>query len=312
MPSKTRVDDLEIDEAPTTINPYTILTVSKDATSDQIKSAYRRLALKHHPDKAKDSEKDSAHKTFQEIAFAYAILSDERRRRRYDATGRTEESLGGPEDGDDEDFDWASYYREQYADVITGDAIKEFAKGYKGSDEERDALLHAYEKHEGKMKLIFEDVMVSDELEDEERFQEIIREAIESGEVQDFNAFSKESEKSRRRRRERAERDGKEAEEHAKDIGVYDKLFGDGKAKGKGKGSAASKGEDGLAALIQQRQKGRQDNFLADLEAKYAPKKKGGKRAAPPMDEPPEEAFERNAKKSSAAESSRKSKRSKA
>jgi DnaJ family protein C protein 9 len=46
MPSKT--EEL-VDEPPTTINPYHVLEVEKNATPDQIKSAYRKAALKHHP-----------------------------------------------------------------------------------------------------------------------------------------------------------------------------------------------------------------------------------------------------------------------
>jgi DnaJ family protein C protein 9 len=45
-PAKT--EDL-VDEPPTSINPYRVLDVEKDATTDQIKSAYRKAALKHHP-----------------------------------------------------------------------------------------------------------------------------------------------------------------------------------------------------------------------------------------------------------------------
>ena len=113
-------EDITIPSAPTTIDPYTILSVPQDATPEQIKTAYRKAALKHHPDKAPEESKAAAHTKFQEIAFAYAILSDERRRKRYDVTGRTEESL----DLDDDTFDWVSYYREQYKDVVTAEVIE--------------------------------------------------------------------------------------------------------------------------------------------------------------------------------------------
>jgi DnaJ family protein C protein 9 len=46
MPAKT--DDL-VDEPPTSINPYRVLDLDKGASADQIKAAYRKAALKHHP-----------------------------------------------------------------------------------------------------------------------------------------------------------------------------------------------------------------------------------------------------------------------
>lgn len=77
-----------MDDPPTEIDPYKTLGLLEAASADEIKTAYRKAALRWHPDKA--SDKEAAHIKFQEIAFAYAVLSDERRRKRYDSTGRTE------------------------------------------------------------------------------------------------------------------------------------------------------------------------------------------------------------------------------
>jgi DnaJ-class molecular chaperone len=63
---------------------YKILGVDRKADEKAIKSAYRRLARKHHPDVAKG--KDSAEK-FREIAEAYEVLSDPKKRQRYDTLG---------------------------------------------------------------------------------------------------------------------------------------------------------------------------------------------------------------------------------
>src|SRR5215472_7528969 len=63
---------------------YKILGVDRKADDKTIKSAYRRLARKHHPDVAKG--KDSADR-FKEINEAYEVLSDPEKRRRYDSLG---------------------------------------------------------------------------------------------------------------------------------------------------------------------------------------------------------------------------------
>jgi DnaJ-class molecular chaperone len=68
-------------------DPYEILGVDRRATDAEIKKAYRRLARKHHPDVNPGDA--SAQKRFQEIAAAYELLKDPKRRQHYDATGDT-------------------------------------------------------------------------------------------------------------------------------------------------------------------------------------------------------------------------------
>ena len=62
-------------------NPYEELNLSKDATRDQIKKAYRNLSKLHHPDKKGNSDK------FRDINKAYEILQDEEKRKYFDETG---------------------------------------------------------------------------------------------------------------------------------------------------------------------------------------------------------------------------------
>ena len=66
---------------------YAILGIERDATDRTIKKAYHKLALKNHPDKVADDEKDAAAKKFADIANAYEILSDSEKRRIYDQYG---------------------------------------------------------------------------------------------------------------------------------------------------------------------------------------------------------------------------------
>ncbi|KKA20014.1 DnaJ domain protein [Rasamsonia emersonii CBS 393.64] len=280
MPS--RDEDLA-DEPPSAINPYEVLGVDEKATADEIKTAYRKKALKHHPDKAPPDAKDEANQKFQEIAFAYAILSDERRRRRYDLTGSTSETL----DLEDDDFNWMEFYREQFSSMVDRSAIEKIKKEYQGSDEERRDLLAAFEKYKGDMDKVYEVVMLSNVLDDDERFRAIINKAIADGEVKGWKNYTEEPEAKRQRRLKRAQEEAKEAEELAKELDKEEKGPG---AKGRKKKAAAKADDNELAALIQQRQKARAANFFDELEAKYAQPKKGKKRAPP--EEPPEEAFE--------------------
>nr|XP_036586969.1 LysM domain-containing protein [Colletotrichum truncatum]KAF6797699.1 LysM domain-containing protein [Colletotrichum truncatum] len=280
-------DDL-VEGEPPAIDPYEILGLDREATADHVKSAYRKAALRNHPDKVPDDQRDEAKEKFQSIAFAYAILSDPARRKRYDTTGSTSESII-----DSEGFNWSDYYREQFRDAISADAIEKFAKKYKGSDEEKDDILIAYEESKGDMDKVYETVMLSDVLEDDERFRKIIDDAIASDDVPAFKRYTKESKLSKAARVKAAKGEAQEAEEYAKELGVHDKLFG-GDSKGKGKKKKGKdNGEDDLAALIKSNQQKRA-GFLDDLAAKYGatsqPKK--GKKRAVIEEEPSEEAFQ--------------------
>ncbi len=71
---------------------YEILGVSKTATQDEIKSAYRKLALKYHPDRNPDNKE--AEEKFKAAAEAYQVLSDPEKRKRYDQFGTADMGAG--------------------------------------------------------------------------------------------------------------------------------------------------------------------------------------------------------------------------
>lgn len=99
---------------------YEVLGVERNATRDQIKHAYRRLALQCHPDKNKDP---GASAKFRELAEAYAVLSDETKRKEYDTTGHAGVSERWSTDDLMRDFQFGDFLGGRFGDLsgIFGD-----------------------------------------------------------------------------------------------------------------------------------------------------------------------------------------------
>ncbi|MDP6884718.1 MAG: molecular chaperone DnaJ [Rhodospirillales bacterium] len=73
---------------------YNALGVARDASADEIKKSYRKLAMKYHPDRNSDGKGDD--KKFKEINEAYDVLKDDQRRAAYDRFGHAAFEAGGP------------------------------------------------------------------------------------------------------------------------------------------------------------------------------------------------------------------------
>lgn len=78
---------------------YNLLNVTKEATQDEIKKSFRKIAIKEHPDKGGDAEK------FKEITVAYEVLSDPEKRKLYDQVGEEGMQGGGQPQGFGDIFD---------------------------------------------------------------------------------------------------------------------------------------------------------------------------------------------------------------
>ncbi|KAN0062500.1 hypothetical protein ACQY0O_005031 [Thecaphora frezii] len=239
------------------VDLYATLGLDQSATQHQIKKAYKKLALKFHPDKvlsatasssaaaASSSSASSAQETihnFQRIGFAYAVLSDEVRRKKYDNTGSTRE-LGIGQGVDD--FDWNEYFKTLWTGEVSKKTLEDFKKNYQGSSEEKEDILAAYRDSDGSLESIFASVPCSEFLVDEQRFIDLVEAAIDAGEIERKPLWTKTSKDKagRARLRKKAEGEAKEAEKLAKELGVWDDLFGDGKTKS-AKGNAKDNNKD--------------------------------------------------------------------
>lgn len=118
---------------------YKILGIPKNASQDEIRAAFRRLARQHHPD-ANAGEKESEEK-FKEINEANQVLSDPEKRKKYDQFGSQwqQYSRGG---GRPEDFDWSRWATPGggYTRVTPEDLQGIFGQGFDGFSDFFDAL----------------------------------------------------------------------------------------------------------------------------------------------------------------------------
>jgi molecular chaperone DnaJ len=89
---------------------YEVLGVSRSASKDEIKQAYRKLAMKFHPDMNKDNPK-AAEEKFKDISEAYEVLADDQKRARYDQFGRESVESTFRQGG----FDWSDFTH--YGDI---------------------------------------------------------------------------------------------------------------------------------------------------------------------------------------------------
>ncbi|KAJ1917805.1 hypothetical protein H4219_002995 [Mycoemilia scoparia] len=310
------------------ISLYQILEVDEKATADEIKKAYRKLALRTHPDKIAtmkdEGEKERCTQQFQQLGFAYAILSDKKKRKRYDETGSTE-------DLDNEFFeegkDWDAYFRELWSGVVDATTIEEFAKKYRGSSEEQNDVIKAYEAGDGDIDYILSHVMLAS-VEEEPRLVAIIEDAIKAKKIQRTKAYSRSKRLAGKRRKE-ADAEAKEAEQLRKELGLDEELRKikekkqnkrkssdddsdsesdsgtknkSAKTKRGSRNGKKSKKQDGsdedndeeaaLKSLIRKRSIRRMDNIVAKLEAKYASPKKGSKKGTAKSKQIPQEPSE--------------------
>ncbi|OAD78193.1 hypothetical protein PHYBLDRAFT_6096, partial [Phycomyces blakesleeanus NRRL 1555(-)] len=166
---------------------YEILLIKKDADQAAIKTAYRKLALKHHPDKqpttSTEEEKQKATETFQQIGLAYAILSDPSKKSHYDTTGNI--STDNLNDGDKS---WSDYFKDLWSGIVSAETIEAHSEKYRGSEEEEKDVLRFYEQFKGNLDSILGHLECST-AHDGPRLEKIVNKHIQSGAIKSRKAF---------------------------------------------------------------------------------------------------------------------------
>ena len=134
---------------------YDVLGVSKNSSPEQIKAAYRKLAVKHHPDKNPDDK--ASEEKFKEASEAYHILSDKERKQNYDNFGHAAFENGGGGRGGFGNFDFSSNFSDIFEDFFSegfGGGRRSRKSNFRGSDLRYDLSLTLEEAYAGKKENI--------------------------------------------------------------------------------------------------------------------------------------------------------------
>lgn len=111
---------------------YEILGVARNASQEELKKAYRKLAMKYHPDRNPGDPSTEAH--FKEINEAYKVLSDEQSRARYDQFGHAGMGGGGGGFGGFDFSDVGDMFSDIFGDIFGGGTRGQGSRAQRGSD----------------------------------------------------------------------------------------------------------------------------------------------------------------------------------
>jgi molecular chaperone DnaJ len=128
---------------------YEVLGVGKNASPEELKSAYRKLAVKHHPDKNPGNK--AAEDKFKEASEAYGILSDKEKKQNYDNFGHAAfEGGGGRQSGGFSGADFSDIFEDFFGDFGGGGRARNKSSNNRGSDLRYDLSISLEEAYRGK------------------------------------------------------------------------------------------------------------------------------------------------------------------
>ena len=131
---------------------YDVLGINKGSTPEQIKTAYRKLAVKHHPDKNKGDK--ASEEKFKEASEAYHVLSDNERKQSYDNFGHAAFENGGGGKGGFGNFDFSSSFSDIFEDFFSDfggrGGRKSRRTNFRGADLRYDLSITLEEAYTGK------------------------------------------------------------------------------------------------------------------------------------------------------------------
>ena len=135
---------------------YDVLGVSKNSTPEQIKTGYRKQAVKYHPDKNKGDK--ASEEKFKEASEAYHVLSNQERKQSYDNFGHAAFENGGGGQGGFGNFDFSGSFSDIFEDFFSdfsgGRGRSRKNSNFRGSDLRYDLSIDLEEAYSGKKENI--------------------------------------------------------------------------------------------------------------------------------------------------------------
>lgn len=194
-----------------TTNLYELFCVEKTALEKDITKSYYKIALKVHPDRVEETEKEAATEKFKVLAKLHQVLTDKEKRKLYD-----EQGIVGEDDDESFGASWLETWN-QFFKPISEEQINSYEKQYIDSELERADIRRAYLNGKGCIDFMFNMVPFMT-IESEPRIIGIVKSMIVTGELPEYKSFVEEPKNKTAKRHMKYKREEKEAEKVKADM----------------------------------------------------------------------------------------------